>query len=263
MTAGAPDEAAPLRIDGVAAVAFDCYGTLANFVEQDFVLVFDEICLQSRLPLSDRQLWDRWLEQGRVLARERGRDPQDPLAGPEPTFMPMRDIWLAQFERTFAPFGVAGRAAGARDLLVERLSDAGCYPEVAEVLQHLRAYYRLAVLSNADDDFLGACLARNELEFETVVSSESARSYKPRGPIFDRVCELLRLDAAQVLYVGDSPIADLLGARAAGMAVGWINRGRIALPENVPAPDLELTGLTALVNLLPRSAAAAAGPSPA
>jgi 2-haloacid dehalogenase len=156
-----------------------------------------------------------------------------------------------QFERSFRSFGadVPGTAACAR--LLDQLAAAACFPEVPEVLEALRGSYRIAVLSNADDDFLSSFLQREGLQFEAIVSSEAARSYKPRAAIFRRLCELLELDPRQVLYVGDSPLADLLGAHAAGLATAWINRPGAKLPDKIPAPDVELHDLRDLLTILP------------
>jgi len=234
----------------VAAVAFDCFGTLASFAEPNFIAAFDELCQEAGVAISGKALWDRWLEHGRDLAKERGRDPKDPLAGPEPRFVPFREIWPPQFARAFESFGAEADPLRARDFMIEKLSGARCYPEVAQVVAELRGRYSLAVLSNADEDFLHACLDRNRVEIEIVVSSESARSYKPRPRIFRQVCGLLGLTPKQILYVGDSPVADVLGAHAAGMPVAWINRAGIALPKGTPNPELELSDLSQLVAML-------------
>jgi 2-haloalkanoic acid dehalogenase type II len=119
------------------------------------------------------------------------------------------------------------------------------------VLHALRGSYRIAVLSNADDDFLSSFLKRTGLEFEAVVSSEAARSYKPRSAIFAHLCSLLELEPREVLYVGDSPMADLLGARSAGLATAWINRDGQKLPDKIPAPDVEIRDLRELLEVLP------------
>jgi 2-haloacid dehalogenase len=250
MTPGEQDGGDGAWMAGVRAVVLDCYGTLADFAEQDFITAFEEICSESSLTVGGRELWDRWLEQGRELARERGRDPQDPLAGPEPSFATLASIWLPQFALTFRALGETADAERARDYIVEKLAKATCYPEIPSVLEQLGRRFRLAVLSNADDDFLRTCLVRNRLEFEQIVSSESARSYKPRARIFHAIYGLLGLSAEQILYVGDSPIGDVLGARSAGMPVAWVNRSGVALPERIPAPQLELRDLSQLPRLL-------------
>lgn len=195
------------------------------------------------------------MQEGRSLWEERGRDPKNPLAAPEPPFRPYRETWQIQFERAFRALGCSADATGAYQRIDALLAGAEAYPETAETLQALRDRYRLAVLSNADESFLQACLARNDLRFDTIISSESAASYKPHPEIFRRACELLQVEPSRILYVGDSPLADILGAKNAGLAVAWVNRSSAERPEHVPAPDLVIPDLRGLIPALtgPRS----------
>jgi 2-haloalkanoic acid dehalogenase type II len=232
-------------------VAFDCFGTLAEFSDRHYIEAFDEICGVQSVDIHGKDLWDRWLEEGRQLWKERGRDPNDPLTGPEPEFLSYRQTWASQFERSFGALGHTGDGVAACGRLLALLGSATAFPEVSEVAATLRRSYRLAVMSNADDDFLQAFLESNGLDFEVVVSSEGTRSYKPRALIFQHLCQRLGLAPHEVLYVGDSPIADLLGARAAGLAIAWINRSDVKLPERIPPPDIELHDLRELLDVLP------------
>jgi len=83
-----------------------------------------------------------------------------------------------------------------------------------------------------------------------VVSSESARVYKPHEAIFHGLAAELALKPVEIMYVGDSHFADVLGAKHAGLRVAWLNREGRALPEGVPQPDLELRSLSELAPLL-------------
>jgi FMN phosphatase YigB (HAD superfamily) len=56
----------------------------------------------------------------------------------------------------------------------------------------------------------------------------------------------------EIMYVGDSHFADVLGAKHAGLRVAWLNRDGRPLPEGVPQPDLELRSLSELADLLSR-----------
>jgi len=84
--------------------------------------------------------------------------------------------------------------------------------------------YRIAIGSNADDDHLEHALEKAGIEVEMVLSSEEAKSYKPRRPFFEQLCKRLDLDPCEVLYVGDSPWADVTGANNAGLPVYWVSR---------------------------------------
>ena len=58
------------------------------------------------------------------------------------------------------------------------------------------------------------------------------------------------LAPGEVLHVGDSDVDDVIGAKAAGMRVAWLNRtGRSRRPD-VPVPDAEISDLTGLLSLL-------------
>ena len=163
----------------IVAVAFDCFGTLANFVDDHFIDTFDKICGAHSLDVAGKGLWDHWLEEGKRLWEERGRDPKDPLSGPEPEFLTYRHAWSVQFDRSFAALGGAGEGIDACSRLLDQISEAACFPEVTRVLETLRGTYRIAVLSNADEDFLTSFLARSGLEFGR---SSHLRRLDPTNP---------------------------------------------------------------------------------
>lgn len=237
----------PSGLAGVRAIAFDCYGTLIDHGEAHFVDAMGAVCLRNALSIEGRALWDRWLAMSKELWRERGRDPDRQTEGPEPRFGTYDEIWTEQFERVFHELEMRGDAKGAYALMRQRLSAAPPYPEVHTVIDRLRGRFPVCVLSNADDDWLHPCLDAAGLRFEHIVSSESARSYKPRRKIFHDTAALLGVAPAELLYVGDSPVADVLGARHAGLPVAWVNRFAATLPDTVPAPDLEIADLSGLL----------------
>lgn len=159
-------------------------------------------------------------------------------------------LWATQFERVFHAMECQADAARAFARMDDLLAGAAAYAEVHEALAALRGRYTLAVLSNADEDHLQTCLSRNGLNFATVISSENAASYKPYPRIFHSAGERLGLEPAQMLYVGDSPIADVLGARSAGLPVAWLNRAGADRPEQMPVPELEIRDLLGLLPVL-------------
>ncbi len=168
----------------------------------------------------------------------------------EPVYRRYHESWLLQLERVFRQLRLAGDARAAADHLRERLADAPAFEEAVPVLEALRSRYEVALLSNADDDFLTACLRRNGLEFEVVVTSESAGAIKPNREIFDKLAETLQLPPEQILYVGDNPIPDVLGPVRAGMLAAWVNRGGYRRPRGVPEPHVRVRSLAELAALL-------------
>ena len=240
-----------MLVDRPAAIAFDCYGTLLDVTDESFVRACESILRRHEVDHDSRAFWETWLAASRTLARQAGRDPDDPLSGPEPEFLAFRSRWPRTFEHAFQQVGVSADAVAAYEAFHDTLSSAVAYPDTRPALERLRPCFRLCVVSNADDDHLHHALAENRLDmFEFILSSEAARSYKPRRPIFELAAAKLGLPPERVLYVGDSPVMDVLGARNAGMPVAWLNRGGIARPERVPAPEVEIADLLALAEIL-------------
>ncbi|MCC6417086.1 MAG: HAD family hydrolase [Gemmataceae bacterium] len=234
-----------------AAIAFDCYGTLLDVTDDSFIHACGELLRQFEIEHDHNEFWKSWLASSRTIAEEQGRVTGKPLEGPEPDFFSFRERWPDVFDRTFQGLGVSADTVAAYQVFHSTLAEAVAYPDTAPALERLRSHFRLCVVSNADDDHLHEALAANGLNpFEFILSSEAARSYKPRTPIFREAATRLGLEPAQILYVGDSPLADVLGARHAGMSVAWINRLGATRPESIPEPDTEITTLMELADQL-------------
>lgn len=243
----------------IRAIAFDCYGTLIQADAEHYIRTFDGIIREQGLAVGAKELWDRWLEALRASQGEEGADPAALITRADPPFAPYRETWVDHFRAAFQAAGLAGDPHAATASLHRLLGEAEAYPEVPEVLAALRGRYRLALVSNADDDWLYACLRKNGLtEWETAVSSEEVRAYKPHPAIFREALRRLDLRPEEVLYVGDSPYADILGAHHMGMPVAWVNRRGAPLPRRVPQPTVTITTLAGLLDILPELDPAAA-----
>jgi 2-haloalkanoic acid dehalogenase type II len=223
------------------AIAFDGYGTIFDFTEPDFIATMAEICDQQNLDADAADVWRLFLRASYVLRTEHHHDP---------VYRRYDEAWAIQFERVFKRLHLPGDAWAAALHFKRRLADAPAFDEVYAVLEALRPYYRIALLSNADDDFLHACLDRNGLDFETVLTSEQAGAIKPDPEIFHHLSRLLDLPPEQILYVGDNPIPDVLGPSRAGMKSAWVNRFGLRKPRKVPYPDIRVRSLSELVPLL-------------
>jgi 2-haloalkanoic acid dehalogenase type II len=227
--------------DSIRAVAFDGYGTLIEFTVPHFLAAMEELVHAHGADADPQALWERFVEAAKAVRGESYH---------EPVYRRYEEAWALQFERAARDLGFQGDGRLAAARLKHKLSEADAFAEVPAVLAALRDRYRLAVLSNADDDFLLACLARNGLEFEAVVTSEMAGAIKPDPRIFHHLAEVLGLPPEQILYVGDWPMPDIVGARRAGVPVAWLNRHGHTLPPDMPAPDLEVASLTELLPIL-------------
>ena len=188
---------------------------------------------------------------GNLLDGDGRLDRQHMLGGPLPAWTSTWDIWVRQWEMTFAEHDLDGDPRQAADHTRQGLAAADPYPDARETVGRLADHgYTLGLLSNADDDFLHSALGRSGLSFSTVLSSEALRAYKPNCVTFDALCERLGCEPSAVLYVGDSLPTDVQGARHAGLRTVWVRRSDREFPEELPRPDVEVASLSALPGLL-------------
>jgi putative hydrolase of the HAD superfamily len=83
----------------------------------------------------------------------------------------------------------------------------------------------------------------------TLVSLEFGAG-KPGAAIFEEGIRLLgEREAGKVVYVGDSPTADIVGAHSAGLRAAWMSLGR-KWPANLQPPDHVLNSLEDLLEVL-------------
>jgi 2-haloalkanoic acid dehalogenase type II len=226
----------------VRAVLLDFYCTLVDLSDPVRSRGFDDFGRRLALPLGPGELYRRYAE---MISSEPAED-----AGPG--FVPYRMSWLAAGHRMLAPFGresAAGQFAGAYADLHAR---AVIFPEVPDAVRALGRHARIAVVANADHDYLMRCLSHNGLRFEVIVDSETARCYKPDPRIFYCACDALRVPASEAAMVGDTPETDIQGAHRAGLRAVWLNRDHRDWPGNLARPDAVIDELGQLLGCLRR-----------
>jgi putative hydrolase of the HAD superfamily len=117
----------------------------------------------------------------------------------------------------------------------EHFAEAGVwqlYPEVPEVLEQLQPHFQLAVISNFDGRlrFILQHLGMSQYFAHIFISSEVGAD-KPDPEIYRRALNMMRLNADEVLHVGDDPERDWKAASAAGLSVFRLDRPRNSLRD--------------------------------
>ena len=119
------------------------------------------------------------------------------------------------------------------------------YPDVLPVLEALAGKYRLAVVSNIDDDLLAA--TRLPAGIDLVCTAERARGYKPDGTLFRYLIGHAGAAVPEILHSGQSQFTDMVGGKPLGLTVAWINRRGLSLHPTVPAPDFVFPDIQSLM----------------
>jgi 2-haloalkanoic acid dehalogenase type II len=255
------DTMKPFDPSVIRTVTFDAYGTLFQFHDAEFRTAVTEILTAQGLDHPDhdevyKTLYSSFIKAGPWADQLDGEGQPDwerMASGLMPEWKSTWETWERQWQLTFAAHDLDGDARRAADFTRDGLTVAPAYPEAQEAVERLAASgYTVSLLSNADDDFLDGALAQTEMQFASVQSSEGLQIYKPNRAIFLAHCEQLGVDPSTVLYVGDSLPTDVRGAQGAGLRTAWIKRSERdrALPEGTPVPDVEVSKLTELCDLL-------------
>jgi FMN hydrolase / 5-amino-6-(5-phospho-D-ribitylamino)uracil phosphatase len=135
----------------------------------------------------------------------------------------------------------------AFEVFITARNQVDLYPDVRPGLQRLRRRFPLASLSNGNADLGSIGLSG---WFAVSLNARGIGAAKPARRCFEELARALRLDAAQVVYVGDDPLLDVAGARAAGMLTAWMNRSGLPWPAGLPRADLEVADCLSLDRLL-------------
>jgi len=162
---------------------------------------------------------------------------------------------LERFARTLKMLNVDGAIAGplAEDLRrihMARVREVTKAPPARiEAMKKIAEHHRVGLISNFDDSETGHLIMRDtgirEL-FTAVIISADTGYRKPNPLIFKKILDAMRLEPAEILFVGDTPIDDVLGSKGVGMHSAWIRtRGR-ELSAGIPAPDIIIGDLAEL-----------------
>lgn len=174
---------------------------------------------------------------------------------------PTDAMYVRRMQRTMAEFGV--RVDEACALRLQRAytarDDAGMVlsPAMASALDWCLAHARcgVGVVTNGTPDrqmdkWRALGLGR-WIRPERVFVSDALGVAKPDPAIFRAALSAMGARAAQSLYVGDAFQTDVVGARAAGVRVVWLNRRRRAVPGDARVrPDAEVRSDEGLLDLL-------------
>jgi 2-haloacid dehalogenase len=216
-------------------LAFDCYGTLINWEEGILR------CLHSILAAHGKDADDATLLQlyGDFEARaEQGE------------YRRYREV-LQSVVRQFGER--LGFAPTDQELnsLPESLKEWKPWPDTVAALRQLQGRFRLAIISNVDDDLFAATRPQLGVEFDHIITAQQAGAYKPSLKIFELAMSRAGVPAHRILHVGQSIYHDVIPAQSLGLATVWVNRpsarsGVGAVKAVEGHPDLQVSSLAEL-----------------
>jgi 2-haloacid dehalogenase len=217
----------------ISAISFDCYGTLIDW-EAGIASYVAPILQEGKRPdVTVRQ----WIEQWERI--------QFQMLHP---YRPYREILARSFDATMRHFGIAAFLDGGPGLArsVDRWPP---FPDSTTALRRLARRFRLAIVSNIDDDLLAGSVGQLLAPLSSLVTSEQARAYKPAEQPFRLLLERLQLEPHRILHAAFGWKYDLEAAHRIGLRTCFVNRSGLLTPMGF-APDVVVPSLSALSALL-------------
>ncbi len=207
-------------------MSFDCYGTLVDWtagMREAIALVAPE----------------------HVDALLQAYHEHEPRVQAERPFRRYHEVLAEALARAAAEQSV-GLGAPGTAVLAATLPSWPVFPDVGAALWALRAAgWRLAILSNIDDDLLAGTMEKLPA-IDLAVTAERVQAYKPAQAHFRRFRELA--DPGTWVHVAQSRFHDLATARRLAIPCVWVNRACEPEPAGVAdAVVLDLDGLADVV----------------
>jgi 2-haloacid dehalogenase len=214
---------------------FDCYGTLINW--EDGILG----CLRRILAAHDKNIDDATILQlyGDFEARaEHGE------------YRCYREVLQSVVQQFGAQLGFTPTDEEVRSL-PDSLPQWEPWPDTVSALRELKKRFRLAIISNVDNDLFAATQPQLGVEFDQVITAQQAKAYKPSLKIFELALSRVGTPAHRILHIGQSLYHDVLPAQSLGLATVWVNRpsaraGVGAVKSADGRPDLQISSLAEL-----------------
>jgi len=220
----------PLDLTRVTTLTFDCYGTLIDW-EAGVIKVLRPLLAGHGIMQSDDEI---------VAAFQ---DIEAPLC--EPPYRPYRTVLANVVEGFRQRFGFSVGDA-EREALAASVASWRPFPDTVAVLRALATRYKLAVISNIDDDLFTATASQLGVSFDCVVTAQGARCYKPDKAIFELALARVRAEGHQVVHVAEG-VTEISPARQLGCATVWVRRHGRSARLLTEAPDVEVPDLSSLL----------------
>jgi len=215
-------------------VTFDCYGTLVDW-------------------------WTGMGQAAESVAGERGPElleayhPHELVLETERPIRPYREILVEGLRRAAAGVGVS-LPAGGEEAFVGSWTTMPVFDDVGPALDALReAGWRLAILTNCDDDLIAGTQEHLPVVLDMVVTAEQVGSYKPDLGHFRAFRERSGVAEGDWVHVACSWIHDVFPAARLGIPRIWVDRDRSGHPPAIATAVLP--DMSALPEAVERAAA--------
>ncbi|MBU0983267.1 MAG: haloacid dehalogenase type II, partial [candidate division Zixibacteria bacterium] len=217
-----------MNYDRFEVLTFDCFGTLIDW-ETGILNALRPLLASHEVATTDDQLLETYALIEAALESQ--------------AYMPYRKILQHLVVRLGEALGFTPEVTQITTL-VDSFGDWPAFPDTVDALHTLKTRYKLAIVSNVDDDLFALTNKTLATDFDHVVTAAQAEAYKPSPAMFELATNTIGVPRDRILHVAQSLFHDHVPAKKRGFTTCWINRrhltgGAGATPPATARPDVE------------------------
>lgn len=194
-------------------VTFDCYGTLVQWHQA--VKEAAKAILSRRASGDDLKTRSAALSDGLRSAAVSHQE--------RPQFRDYKAILRLSLDEVLAEAGFKSNEDD-HQLLLSILRRIEPHPEVPAALNRLRQRYKLAIISNTDNDLIAETVQAIGIPIEFVITAQQARAYKPDHRLFQHAYDAMGVSKDETVHVGMGQVTDMKVCHELGIRSVWIDR---------------------------------------
>ncbi|MBV9287638.1 MAG: haloacid dehalogenase type II [Hyphomicrobiales bacterium] len=231
-----------MRLTDFKALTFDCYGTLIDW-ESGIIAALEPIASRARRALSRDDILE---------AHARHESAQQTQTPPKLYRDLLAVVCRRLAEEWSVPVSWSECAAYGRSI-----KDWPAFADSAAALQGLKRHYKLAILSNVDNESFAASNDKLGVAFDAIYTAEDCGAYKPCDRNFEYMLSKLAtlgVRKHEILHVAESLFHDHAPANRFGLSSCWIHRrhqaegfGATMSPNETPKYDFRFNSMAEFV----------------
>ena len=213
----------------VHTLTFDAFGTILDLGGSHAPRLHEFVRTKGVKTTGD-ELWDRWRQRQRI---EQFQDNQ---------FYTGHFGYLDSCRRALI-YALRASKLPFEDTDVRQIMDGwqelNPFTDSVPGLERLRSKFKLAVLSNGENDYLAQVVKnRIQLDFDDVISVEDVGVFKPCPQVYRYAARVLNAEPCELMMVSAHSF-DTVGARASGYRAAYVNRYDLPYDETPYRFDVE------------------------
>jgi 2-haloacid dehalogenase len=208
----APSAGSAAKLTDYTALTFDCYGTLIDW---------ESGMIDALKPLTGKAPWK--LTRDEILEAHARHESSQQIQTPAKLY---RDLLAVVYRRLAEEWRVAVSWSDCATY-GRSVRNWPAFADTAASLQYLKRHYKLAILSNVDNESFAFSNEKLCVDFDAVYTAEDCGSYKPSARNFEYMLAKLKtlgIEKNQILHTAESLFHDHGPANEQGLASCWIHR---------------------------------------